>query len=105
MNVLCPVCHKNELTPVARYPRMLCSVCHEGEKKDEAGNPVEFQNIDLFGGFQSLHNGKIKKEHICYIKNVRCYATEARFGGIVIQTMEPEGMGGMGGPGSHECQR
>jgi len=91
MVVLCPVCHKNELTPNPRYPRMLCMVCHEGEKKDEAGNGVEFQNIDLFGGFQSLHmeNGetKIKNEHICYIKNVRCYATEARFGGIVIQTL------------------
>lgn len=95
MVILCPVCHKNEVKQVTRYPRMLCPICHEGEKKDEAGNLVEFENIDLFGGFQSIHhNGKIKNEHICYIKNVRCYADEARFGGIVIQTdAQTEGPG------------
>lgn len=93
--VLCLVCNLKEITMVPRYPRMICMACHEEEKKDEAGDPVEFQNIDLFGGFQSIHlvNGekKMKKEHICYIKNVRCYADEARFGGIVIQTAQTAG--------------
>ena len=33
-----------------------------------------------------------KKEHECWVnngtKNIKCYADEARFGGIVIQIME-----------------
>ena len=74
-----------------RYPRMICVQCHNSIKKDEAGYPVEFQNIDLFGGFQSIHdiNGEkvLKKEHFCFINNIHCYADEARFGGIVIQSL------------------
>jgi len=26
--------------------------------------------------------------HICYIRGIRCYADEARFGGIVIQVLQ-----------------
>jgi hypothetical protein len=86
---LCLICNNEIMSVSPRYPRMVCAQCHVSIKKDESGYLVEFQNIDLFGGFQSIHdiNGlKVtKNEHICYINNVRCYADEARFGGIVIQ--------------------
>ena len=77
-----------------RYPKMICPKCANGENGkiiDSLGNKVSFGNIDIYGGFISYHkiNNEIveKKEHICWINNIKCYAKEARFGGIVIQTM------------------
>jgi hypothetical protein len=32
--------------------------------------------------------GEAYASHVCYIDGVACYADEARFGGIVIQTVK-----------------
>ena len=49
---------------------------------------ISFENIDLGGGFQSIVNGVIGNQRRCYIKGFLCFATEARFGGIIISSYE-----------------
>ena len=57
-------------------------------KIDRDGNKVSFRNIDVFGGFKSIHyikdNISERNEHVCYISNVKCYADEDIYGGIII---------------------
>ena len=94
----CPICFYNVNLFTHIYPKMICINCYNGNNGkilDSFGNEVSFSNIDIYGGFISHHkisNGndtKIvrKEEHTCYINNIKCFASEARFGGIVIQTM------------------
>jgi hypothetical protein len=88
--VPCPLClNVHSFTP--RYPKAICGKCAAGEITDLTGQPVAFCNIDFSGGFRSLHtiNQEVvqKNDHLCLIQNVKCYADEARFGGIVIQTL------------------
>ena len=68
-----------------RYPNLVCYNCQDESPPVNVNNQnVEFGNIDASGGFKSVVNGVSGEDHICYIKDVRCYANEARFGGIVI---------------------
>jgi hypothetical protein len=88
----CPICTR-PTNRSERYPRTICGSCVQSVIKDEDGHTVTFENIDLSGGFQSLHVGEgnqiIKKEeHVCFVNGIKCWADEARFGGIVIQTMD-----------------
>lgn len=96
----CPLCAGHLLYFTPRYPKAICSKCSDSEIKDSDNNLVSFHNIDLTGGFISRHiinnhdndNVVEKAEHICWINNstkdIKCYADEARFGGIVIQVLE-----------------
>ena len=70
----------------ARYPNYVCNNCQmESPPVNENNKKMDFYNIDISGGFMSKVNGKSGEEHTCFIKNIKCYANEARFGGIVIQ--------------------
>lgn len=89
----CPICNTvlNFFTP--RYPNAICNSCiNNNIVLDSAGNQVSHQNIDLSGGFASLHiignDTFIRNDHYCWIKGIKLYADEARFGGIVIQTIK-----------------
>ena len=88
----CPICKDHLDYFTNRYPNAICNKCSNCEISDGFGNIVSFANVDFSGGFVSLHkiNNTIEKkeEHICWIKGIKCYANEARFGGIVIQTTE-----------------
>jgi hypothetical protein len=89
----CNVCKNIIKTISVRYPKMICIDCHNRpDIKDSDGFNVYFANQSITGGFISIHsidNKLVEKEdHICFIDGVKCYATEARFGGIVIQTLE-----------------
>ena len=88
----CPLCFEIMNYYTSRYPKMICSNCADSDITDNFGNKVTFVNIDIYGGFISLHkiDDKVvkKEEHICWIKNTKCYANEARFGGIVIQIVD-----------------
>lgn len=96
----CPLCLDVLTFYTPRYPKMICQKCSNGDNGkilDSFGNEVSFGNIDISGGFISYHkinnndnenNNKIiqKEDHMCWINNIQCYADEARFGGIVIQS-------------------
>lgn len=91
-NSSCPICN-TVFNRFIRYPKSICSTCANLDIKDSNGNIVTFTNIDISGGFQSLHVGEgnqieKKEEHECYINGKKCWADEARFGGIVIQVMD-----------------
>ena len=86
----CPICS----TPVPhweRYPRSVCRDCYS-TACDEKGRKLSFSNISIGGGFQAYIKDTKEKHpsHICYIKAIKCWADEARFGGIVIQTYDEE---------------
>lgn len=70
-----------------RYPDYVCKKCVE-LAKDKSGNPVAFYNITASGhGCQGKYSvdGKLYRGNICYIKDIKCFAEEAYFGGIVIR--------------------
>jgi hypothetical protein len=91
--VPCPICSSSRMFS-ARYPNALCNSCgYSKDLVDSNGNPVEFSNVCISGGFVSLHreNGVIVKrdEHTCFLNGIECYAEEARFGGIAVQILVP----------------
>ena len=79
----CPICN-DKMNYFERYPNMVCHKCVE-KTLTEKDEKIEFYNIDHTGGFYSLVNDEKGNIHECYIEDQKCYADEARFGGIVIQ--------------------
>ncbi len=82
----CPICGAGQ-TPNPRYPRYLCPDCAT-QALDETGRRLKFFNTHISGGFQAAYadTGELRDSHVCFVRGVRCWADEARFGGIVIQT-------------------
>jgi hypothetical protein len=77
-----------------RYPKHICRDCASKLITDENEVEVSFSNIGFSGGLKITYKegDKIIKEDtsqiekLCFIDGKRFIATEARFGGIVIQT-------------------
>jgi len=57
---------------------------------DAEGKQLAFYNEDMWGGFKASYadGDEPYTSHECFINGVKCWADEARFGGIVIQTVE-----------------
>ncbi len=89
---LCFCCHV-EVSFDPRYPKKICSACACKKVIDEHGHELYFSNIGIAGGLCVTYIEKaieIKEDitqskKLCYIKGKQYIATEARFGGIVIQ--------------------
>jgi hypothetical protein len=83
----CPIC-KIALTPAPRYPTYVCSTC-ASKATDKDGRLLEFFNSDLSGGYEARYSDTQEPytSHTCFIDGIECFADEARFGGIVIQTV------------------
>ncbi len=81
----CPIC----LTPVRHWERYPLAVCHNCYNKacNDRGQKLVFFNLSMSGGFRAIvaDTEADYPSHICYIKGKKCWADEARFGGIVIQ--------------------
>ena len=84
----CPICLV-QVTPNRRYPRYLCADC-DRKATDEDGRPLVFSNESFSGGFiaQYADTGEARDSHVCFVGGVKCWAEEARFGGIVIQPVQ-----------------
>jgi ADP-ribosylglycohydrolase len=84
----CPICSV-AVKPYARYPRYLCGNCAE-EACGEDGRPLVFFNVDISGGYRAEYADTQEPyaSHECFVRSVRCWADEARFGGIVIQAKD-----------------
>jgi hypothetical protein len=82
---VCPVCGV-PVTPMPRYPRYVCATC-AAKAVTSDGRPLRFFNLSLSGGFGAEYadSGEPYDGSTCYIDGVKCFADEARFGGIVIQ--------------------
>ncbi len=73
---------------MARYPRYVCAACAAKVVAPD-GRPLRFFNLSLSGGFGAKYVAQDEPYDgsIGYIDGVRCFADEARFGGIVLQTV------------------
>lgn len=85
----CPICQRR-VPPVERYPRYLCEGC-ASEARCRDGRPLAFSNVGIWGGFRAAYadTGEPYEDHLCFVRGIRCWADEARFGGIVIQALLP----------------
>lgn len=87
----CPICAGQTATS-QRYPHHLCRACVD-RITDAAGQPVKVGNTSPRGtGVAAFYDGGIAAELeetrfglIVYCDGIRCTATEAYMGGIVIQ--------------------
>ena len=81
----CPICNQSVFL-MLRYPNYICVDCIEkyGTCTKES-RKITFGNKSPLGGFISIVDDNVAEIHTCYVNNVKCYADEARFGGIVIQ--------------------
>lgn len=84
----CPIC----AVPVnvnLRYPNYVCSSCFS-KATDINGRKLNFYNTSIGGGYLAQYADTQEEypKHICYINQIKCWADEARFGGIVIQKVE-----------------
>ena len=84
---VCPICSK-PVEPSQRYPRHVCHDCAI-KASSQDGRALEFYNESFSGGFIAKYadNRGEYLSHDCYIDGIKCYADEARFGGIVIQVV------------------
>ena len=88
---VCPVC-SNEVEPSVRYPRYLCNTCAR-QATGPDGRQVEFFDEPVFRG-RFVDADEDYHSTIVSVQGVRCRATPAHFGGIVVvpvPTSEPEG--------------
>jgi hypothetical protein len=89
----CSSCKKS-VSYYPRYPKYICSDCASKKKTNKEGLELSFSNVGMSGGLRVVYkkDGEIIKEDtsewqkLCFIEGKRFIATEARFGGIVIQT-------------------
>lgn len=86
MNQICPICKKS-VPVMERYPNYVCNTCIDTGTFTTTGKPISFRNQSVFGGFESVIDGNVGVVHECMIQGIPCYVDEARFGGIVIQTI------------------
>ena len=86
----CPIC-KNETKRSARYPNYICRSCAENPLSED-GRALQFYNVSMAGGFEAKYTdtGEVRDSHICFVQGKKCWADEARFGGIVIQPLDEE---------------
>jgi hypothetical protein len=81
----CPTC--GDPRPRSeRYPDHVCAEC-VARAVDETGRPIHFFNPGLLGGFGAAYRDtkEPRDSQVCFIDGVRCWADEARFGGIVVR--------------------
>ena len=72
------------------FQQQLATFVRAAQASDESGRQLEFSNVSLSGGFQAAYadTRELRESHVCFIRGIRCWADEARFGGIVIQTQD-----------------
>ena len=89
IEIPCPICGGATKT-LPRYPRRVCGTC-AAKASDGSGRTLEFFNTSFGGGFIAYYadsnQTEIYPSHRCFIDGIRCYADEARFGGIVIEAL------------------
>jgi hypothetical protein len=84
---ICPICDM-EMNYTPRYPKAVCDICSVRTVNID-GDKIDFHNTTTFGGgCQGVVNGIHVNYLSCYINGKKCYASDARFGGIVIECLE-----------------
>ena len=86
----CPIC-STPLLHKPRYPRYVCSDCVKRASTAQ-GRKLTFSNLSFSGGFEARFADTDRRypQHECFIDGIRCWADEARFGGIVVQVSDSD---------------
>ncbi|MEW9797084.1 hypothetical protein [Alteromonas sp. CYL-A6] len=84
----CPICDKR-LDYFSRYPNYVCKRCEE-QATDSSGRNVRYFNVGIHGGITGKYvdNDSPYEHQECFINGVKCFASDAHTGGIVIETCE-----------------
>jgi predicted RNA-binding Zn-ribbon protein involved in translation (DUF1610 family) len=90
---VCPVCGK-EVKRNERYPNYICIECNN-DTTDENGRKVSFFSSyitedTLTENISGIYEDTKEKysSNICYVRDAKCRANMAKFGGIVIEKIE-----------------
>lgn len=83
----CPICGA-EVGWNERYPDHICGEC-TGRLVAVDGRPVIFGNRSINGGLIATYCDTFENydSNLCIIDGLKCYAEEARFGGVVIRPL------------------
>lgn len=81
-NQNCPICNK-ETRQNPRYPNYVCEDCSKKAVTDKS-EKIRFYNTEGFGVTAKKEDNSTYNNDICYIEGIKCKASEAHFGGIVI---------------------
>ena len=93
--VTCPICG-TEQPAVPRYPGYLCREC-VSRASTEDGRRLRLVNTSISGGFAARYADteelceEVTITHLVYVDGTRCWADEARYGGIVVQPRPEQG--------------
>lgn len=81
----CPICGTT-VNENLRYPRYLCATC-SANVTDAEGRELRLFRRSPDGRFAASYeeSGETYDSHEVYVMGIRCWADEARFGGIVVQ--------------------
>lgn len=77
---------------MARYPKYICGDCY-GKAADKSGRALSLYNGDHGYGFKAHFTDdntvaeEVTKSQVVYVDGNRCWADEARFGGVVVQLL------------------
>ncbi len=79
----CPICER-WVTSSERYPRYVCHWCTLSTT-DLHGKTISVYNTDILGCGVMVDGVEVESGHPVWVKGVACTASEAYFGGIVIE--------------------
>ncbi len=79
----CPICERWVITS-ERYPRYVCHWCTLSTT-DLHGKTISVYNADILGCGVMVDGVEVESGHAVWVKGVPCTASEAYFGGIVIE--------------------
>lgn len=79
----CPICERWVITS-ERYPRYVCHWCTLSTT-DLHGKTISVYNADILGCGVMVDGVEVESGHAVWVKGVPCTASEAHFGGIVIE--------------------
>jgi len=88
----CPIC-RSLVKANPRYPRYLCGSCASMATAPD-NRLLSFGNTGIAGGYVAIYRdtGECYSSHVCFVKGIVCWVDEARFGGIVIEAIDPESL-------------
>ncbi|MEN9966786.1 MAG: hypothetical protein RL036_19 [Actinomycetota bacterium] len=79
----CPICQR-WVTSSMRYPKYVCYWCTL-HITDENGKTISISNAELLGYGVMVNGVEVESGYPVVVQGVRCTASEAYFGGIVIE--------------------
>lgn len=85
MDQACPICGA-AVAANPRYPKYLCTDCVK-RASDGNGKRLSFFQSSPDGRYAARYavDGEPYASHECFVDKKKCWADEARFGGIVVQ--------------------